>query len=605
MKKQLGNLIGNYTKQSTQNDNRLYNQLYGEDCGVKPINDTYNEIDITKYSWNVIDNETFKEKIRIVFEMVADALSKTLGPYGSTTIIEKFGEMHITKDGWQVLKSIRFDDFVCNNILMLLLRISAQVVIKVGDGSTSSIVAANSFLKELDACGDTFRDLRPKEFMELMNSCVKKIVENIYENANSIDRSSDFSEIYKLAFVSTNGDDVIAKMIQDLYIKTGNPAIEYLKSKTEKTYYEVIDGYTSNITYIDNIFVTNDDGECVINEPLILMFDHKADVESSLPIISAAAMKAAEKKTRLVVIAPAYDKFLLENIRKNIIIEYKSKGTSTVVYARASLVNNISHDMYNDFSVLAGAQVISEQWAGEVNETNITDYLGSVSEISIGEKTTLISGFTNRNENMYAKIIEDATNKYNTAYEENESRGIVDPKLNEIKQRLMKLKCSMGVIYVGGNTTLEKTANYDLVEDAVKACESAYNHGYNCGGNLVIPFITDKILSNDLATESSRMSVEENTMYLMIGNAFRNVYQTVLRNRFGDDEDMISDVLETCLKTDGRTEPECYDLIKNEYSKNIINSCETDIEILRAASSIISLLISSNQYISINTESAN
>jgi chaperonin GroEL len=571
---------------------------YGEEC----VCDTNNALFSPKsYSWNVIDDNTFKEKIRIVFDMVANALSKTLGPYGSTTIIEKFGEMHITKDGWQVLKSIRFDDFVCNNILMLLLRISAQVVIKVGDGSTSSIVAANSFLRELDAQTDAFKHIRPKEFMALMNSCVKIIVDEIYSNAHSIDRSGTFQEIYDLAYVSTNGDSEIAKMIKELYVETGNPAIEYLKSKTEKTYFEIINGYTSNITYIDNIFVTNDDGECVVSNPLILMFDHKADVETSLPIISAAAMKAAEQNTRLVVVAPAYDKFLLDNIRKNVVIEYKSKGTSTVVYTRATLVNNISHDMYNDFAVLAGAQVISEQWAEEVNETNITDFLGAVSEINIGEKTTLIRGFEKRNDNMYQKIIEDATNKYNAMFEENESRGIVDPKLNELKQRMMKLKCSMGVIYVGGNTTLEKTANYDLVEDAVKACESAFNHGYNCGGNLIIPYVVNQILKDRI-----NISADEYAMFSMIKNAFINVYETVLMNKFKTDDNTI-DIDEFVNKSlaDDMFAPICYDLVTDRFSDKIINSCETDIEILRATSSIISLLISSNQYISINTETPN
>ena len=388
-------------------------------------------------------------------------------------------------------------------------------------------------------------------------------------------------------------------MIQDLYIQTGNPAIEYLKSKTDKTYYEIIDGYTSNITYIDNIFVTNDDGECVINNPLILMFDHKTDVETSLPIISAAAMKAAEKHTRLVVIAPAYDKFLLDNIRKNVVIEYKSKGSSTVVYTRASLVNNISHDMYNDFAILAGAQVISEQWANEVNESNIEDYLGSVKEITIGEKTTLISGFTNRNQNMYEKIVNDASVKYNNMLVDNENNGIVDPKLNELKQRVMKLKCAMGVIYVGGNSTLEKTANYDLVEDAVKACESAFTHGYNCGGSLIVPAAVSEILTGATLTTD-----DEFKMFTMIMNAFKTVFKIVLNNRYTDPEvDNTDSIIENCLQDPAN--PVCYDLTSETYTDTIINSCETDVEILKAVASIISLLISSNQYITINTDKEN
>ena len=133
-----------------------------------------------KSNWNVISEEEFKTRIRDVFERVADSLSKTLGPYGSTTIIEKYGEMHITKDGWQVLKNIRFDNAIDNNILMMLTRISAQVVIKVGDGSTSSIIAANEIdMKNAKENGtdtaviaDSIRNLQKKK--QEIKAAIKK-----------------------------------------------------------------------------------------------------------------------------------------------------------------------------------------------------------------------------------------------------------------------------------------------------------------------------------------------------------------------------------------------------------------------------------------------
>ena len=205
---------------------------------------------------------------------------------------------------------------------MLLLRISAQVVIKVGDGSTTSIVAANSILKELKAHESIISKMRPKEFMETLQSCVNYLVDKIYESSNKVNKET-CEEIYKLAYISTNGDDYISKIIQDIYLKTNNPSIEYVKSKTNDTTYEIIDGYRANITYIDNIFTTNDDGTCVITNPIIIMFDHKIDIERALPLISAAAMKGADENRRVVVIAPHYDKFLLDNIRKNMIVEYK------------------------------------------------------------------------------------------------------------------------------------------------------------------------------------------------------------------------------------------------------------------------------------------
>ena len=543
--------------------------------------------------WNVIEEKDFKKRIDNVFSQVSNALTKTLGPYGSTTIIEKYGECHITKDGWNVLKNIRFNDTVSNNIMMLLLRISAQVVIRVGDGSTTSIVAANSILKEMKAHESIIGKMRPKEFIETLNKCVNYLVDEIYSVSTKVNKET-FDEIYKLAYISTNGDDNISNIIRDIYIKTNNPSIEYVKSKTNDTTYEIIDGYRSNITYIDNIFTTNDDGTCVINNPMIVMFDHKIDIERALPIISNVAVEAAKQGKRVVVIAPHYDKFLLDNIRKNIVVEYKTRGTSTVVYTRASLVNNVSHELYNDFAIMCGAQVISEQFIEEITSETVFDYVGTVDSMIISEKTTFIRGFNNRNENLYNKAVADATNKYNKALDENQKRGIVDIKLNEIKQRMTKLYGNMGIIHVGGNSELEKTANFDLVEDAIKACESAYTHGYTIGGSLIIPYIintkVDKLEMNDYEAE----------MFIIIKKAFLNVFKTILKNKYYDmNDDFFNKIVDTCINGD---ELVCYDLITDTFSKNIINSCETDIEILKATASIISLLNSSNQYISIMTE---
>lgn len=555
-------------------------------------------------NWNVISEDDFKVRVSSVFDRVSKCLSKTLGPYGSTTIIEKYGEMHITKDGWQVLKNLRFSDMLENNILMMLLRISAQVVIRVGDGSTSSIVAADAILKELNKNSEIISTLRPKDIMTILTECTNKIVSYIYNESTKIDREN-YDEVYKLAYISTNGDETIANIIKDIYSKTKNPSIEYVNSKTNKTSYEIVDGYRSNITYIDNIFVTNDEGTCVIDNPEILMFDHKIDVETTLRVISLAVLKATEKDQykRLVIVAPHYDKLLLDHIRRDIVMEYKQRGTSTVVYTRASLVNNLSQEMYNDFAILCGAQVISEQFIDDIQEDTIEEYLGSVEQMTIGDKTTFITGFTRRNENMYKKAIDDANAKYIHMLADNEAKGIVDIKLNDVKQRLTKLYCNMGIISVGGNSELEKKANYDLVEDAVKACESAYNYGYNIGCGLIIPRVIDKIIKEhaykDIANTYG-MGLTR-TVFDIIKKAYLNVYRTVLSNKFSseDESEKVDKIIEDTMLNDYT---KVYDLVTDTYSDDVINSCETDVEIIKASISIISLLISSNQYISINTK---
>lgn len=552
----------------------------------------------TNKEWNVVNNEDFKERIRFVFDNVADALKNTLGPYGSTTIIERFGEMHVTKDGWQVLKKINFDDMTNQNIMQLLFNISAQVVIKVGDGSTSSIMAANTVLNELEK-SDLLKTLRPKDFIDALNVVVGKICECISENATKIIKEKDpeYNDIKRLAMISTNGDETVSTIIQEIYKATDNPSIEFVKGKNPKTTYEIVDGYKANITYIDKIFVENEEGECNIKDPLILMFNHRVDRNTHFKdIIEPAIQRAFTEDRRLVVIAPHYDKFLLEYLATSIQMEVKATGTTRVVYCRAALVNNMSTQLYSDFAVMTGATIITEAHlqdlysiTEEEKETfDVNAFIGTVSHMTINGNTTLISGFHNRNENMYQLYLTDARAKYAEVEAKHRELGLVNHELYELKQRISKLHGRMGIISVGGYSTLEKTALYDLVDDAVKACESAYNYGYNMGGNLIIPTVISK-LEKDSETEKAICD--------LLSDAFRNVFKYVLRNKYDNDENLIELIVNSSIEN-GKT----YNLITNNYDSNVINSCLTDIEILKATTSIVALLVSSNQYLSIRID---
>lgn len=545
--------------------------------------------------WNVIDESVFRRRVRDVFQQVANTLTNTLGPYGANTIIEKFGEMAVTKDGWQILKKISFDDPVEQNILQLLVNISAQVVIKVGDGSTSSIVSANAILKELEN-SDDLKKLRSKELITSLHNTVEKITERIVQSSVKIDAEADpeLNDIYRLAMISTNGDEDVSEIIQTIYKQTGNPSIEFDKSKSAHTTYEIVEGYKSLITYLDAIYQDNEDGTCTVNDPMILMFDHRLDLDAHYSkILYPAKQQAMMNGRRLVVIAPHYDKFLLDHIRRDVVSEKQGTGQITSVYTRVSMPNNILQEQFNDLAILTGGTIIRESdielFHHEEEPATIDQYLGRVGRLIIGPETTLAQGFDYRNEDMYELALRDAKAKFSKLEETHRELNIVDSKLYEVKKRLSKLSCVMGIIHVGGGSGLEKSSNYDLVEDAVKACESAYNYGYNIGGNLIIPITIGKMLQEDELTETER------TILILLNDAFLNVFVKVLSNKFTDEP---VDTLLAIAKSSVQEE-QCFNLLTDSFSKDVINPSFTDIEILRAATSIVSLLLGSNQYISI------
>ncbi|MMZ42276.1 60 kDa chaperonin [compost metagenome] len=558
-------------------------------------------------SWNVITNADFKSRARKVFQQTADAVRNSLGPFGQNTIIEKYGQMHITKDGWQILKGIRFDDNTDNNILLLLTNICAQVVNKVGDGSTSSIIAANEILKQLES-DDFLKEVRVKELQDNLMEVAKVLADIIMENATQIDKENDptYKDIYRLALISTNGDKQVSEYLRKIYEETQNPTVDFVKSPTNKTSYEIIDGFQGPVSLLDNVYVNDEETLlCSIENPLIALFDHAITFEQHLHhIVPELQQVAVQQNRRLVIVTPRYDRFALESIRRNVNAEFNARGTSTTVYTTASIYNNAIQDIYSDFAIMAGATIITEMVAQdyilskdpnyegpEIKPVDIVSYLGEVESIHISPKNsyrTLIRGFIKRNEGLYQAAVNDAVAKYKKAEERNQELNMVNSEVFTMKRRMYKLKGKMGIIYVGGSSSLEKEANFDLVEDAVKACESAYNHGYNLGGNLAITIAARTALGkveNDL----------QHKMVFSIMSAFQRVFAHVIRNREMTTSDVV--VEEYILKS--ITTGACYDLITDTNNPDIINPCHTDVEILRAAVSIVGLLLSTNQYLAI------
>ena len=575
------------------------------------------DINSDTYKWNVIGKEDFKERLLTVFGMVSDAIINTLGPYGSQVIIDEYGEPHITKDGWSLLRRLRFDDdeMVLNNILSMLIRIAGPVVSTVGDGSSSSIAMSNVLYKNLVE-DERINSLRSKEKQDLLIEAAHLISQVIQENAIEVDKTGDVNEIYKLAHVSTNGNDDIANMIQDIYKKTGNPTIYYKEAKGAETSYEIIEGYKLNAALLDSIFITSDEGNCEVQDPYFIMFDHKIDNNKYYPVIIQSALNIARNENRkLVVMAPYISRNYLMAIAHDTKARFNAFGDTDIIYTHVSTASNVLMDYYSDFAMLTGGQLITEmdyekyveidrykeecdkegkEYDGvKVNEFEIKTFIGQSKFVSINMKDMTASGLDYKKENLYGIHMKKAIADYEAMRESNRELNRLDVKEYELKQRVSKLKCSIGNISVGGMTSLERQANLDLVEDAVKATESAYVYGYNIGGSLAITQAVYSILRK-LKEEGK----EDSNIYhvcSLIGASATAVYSLVLSNKYEDDANKVDEIIVESLKSN-----KIYDLVKDEYSTDIINSCRTDIEILKTSISVVSLLLSSSLFVSIN-----
>ena len=82
---------------------------------------------------NIVEEETAREEIKNILNTITNAISKSLGPYGSTTIVQTVtGEHFMTKDGYTILKNIHLYHDVSKTILEIVRKISSSLVRTVG-----------------------------------------------------------------------------------------------------------------------------------------------------------------------------------------------------------------------------------------------------------------------------------------------------------------------------------------------------------------------------------------------------------------------------------------------------------------------------------------
>ena len=178
----------------------------------------------------------------------------------------------------------------------------------------------------------------------------------------------------------------------------------------------------------------------------------------------------------------------------------------------------------------------------------------------------------------------------------------------------------------------------DTFDDAIKAAESAYNNGVVLGCNITLISALNDIMENLPDKEDQRLRA---ILLDILGRAFCKVYRTVLENaipdidmnQFGDRSETELEAFEdalcaagykhfshkniekrlqersiqiTNLRSIGLLESiimlsilsdSVFNLSVGDFDRNVINSAETDKEILKATIDLLSLLITGNQLV--------
>ena len=542
-------------------------------------------------SINVVDKSDFLNRARIVFQAYDDILKKTLGAYGSPTIISNYPYKDVTKDGYTVARNLEFDmegssdiDKVIGGMIM---DICSRLNYAVGDGTTTAIVATNKIFQELFTGMENYltdKHIRAKDFMEEFNEIKDEIVERLESMATPITEENLVDTIRKIVTVSSNGNKDLIDGITGAYEEIGFPAIICEKSDNHKTYCDIVDGYRAKVMLCDKVYINTDKQSADYTNADVIIFERKITSAIYNKIIKPINAVSRACGRKLICLAPYYDEVALSGeIRRELMAEFNKTGTINLVICTYFNSTKVAKQQISDLATILGTVVIdhalenqlleaSESLEGSfIDVINIFDRgidgiliarkndepdlvrcvegfvneerkekslftLGFTDTASIGLKQAIFKS-THYSKELYDVTLQDAKSSLDEAIEKFKELGTYTREVYDCQTRYCSLKMKLATLYVGGDSDLSQSMNKDAADDAIRAAESAYQFGYVKGCNLSIT----KIINEMLKTERKAIRVG---ILKGIGKGFMNVCTEVMRNAFPyDDKIAITDII--------------------------------------------------------------
>ena len=219
-------------------------------------------MDFLKYSnqnqINVIPKEDFSKLIEETFKVISSNLAKSLGPLGSSCTIFDGTNTSATKDGYSILKSMKFKNIYKNMLYNLIKTPCTKLNNLVGDGTTSVVVLTSLLFEKYQERSDWISSLYrlPRQFVHEWDSIIQSLIEKINSYAIPVN-SSDYDRIYNLSYVASNGNHEISDNIAKAYSETEAPNIKLKSSPTNKSYISPVVGFEFPYNLIDQIYAKN------------------------------------------------------------------------------------------------------------------------------------------------------------------------------------------------------------------------------------------------------------------------------------------------------------------------------------------------------------
>lgn len=361
--------------------------------------------------------------------------------------------------------------------------------------TTCTIVLLHAFLKNsIEAVKNGKSPIDVKHEIEKSRDLIIKYLDDISLPIND-------ELIYSVALTSANGEEEIAKIVAEAFIKAGaHGAVSHLRSNTDETYLDFIDGTLLEGGYASDYFITNHaDRTCEFERPFVVF---STSMFKTTRMITPFLEVALQEKRPIVIVADWSDSQTF-GVRDMVITNFlQHKAPFALVNAPS--FGNKRRDFLTDLATKCDTTPITSL-SGDDFKGRETEFLGTCEKITIGKMDTIIVPIQN-------EAIQEEVNGKISELKSNLEVAKSQLEKNYIQDRIAKLAGGVSIIKVGSIIESELGEKIDRVEDAVCAVRSAKEEGVLAGGGVALLNATMNAFGLDKVTYLSVMSPFEKIM---------------------------------------------------------------------------------------------
>jgi len=565
---------------------------------------------MTQVYTNIIPKKQTREAQLNALKILDAALTNSYGPNGSTTAIRKKNDVaRYTKDGHTILCDIKFNKPIEQTMRDDLRDITVRIVSTIGDGTTSAIKASYLIFDALKTAHEKY-GISELELVKQFKKAIEKAIKIIDSNK----KETTVDDIYKIAMISTNGNEEVAQNLSDIYKENGMEVfIDVGISNSPNNVKKVYDGFTIEEGYCDPAFINNTERKVAsIRGANIYVFEDPIDTpEMSVFLDKIMYDNIFADKTNIVPTVIFCPKISVDmNAMMDNIVTQLTNIKPMMRPPLLVIPNIFDGDVLSDLAIISGAKPIKKYIDPTLQQMDIDNGLAATPDTvhNFAGYADLVEA-----DNLKTKIINPKL-MFNEDGEKSDTyNGLIDGlqmmlekyeeakedivKVGTLKRRINSLKANMVDYLVGGISMNDRDALRDLVEDAVLNCRSAAKDGTGFGAN----FEAFRAFNELEKLEMESLSEEEHTkiqneeafsIYTTLNKVYLELVSSLYFIHCGEDKTQSILTALECLANG------CPLNIRTEkFDNTVLSTIKSDQVILDAISKIIGLVISTNQYL--------